>query len=243
MKKVFIGLLRARIDATCEEEIRLSESVLHENALDGDTFWSVLCPLLQREGLIKYYSNPDVAISDFNLFMFSNPEYTAKLTDLDRLMRVNQKQYGFKNGSFDEEIENTKAKISEIATKSRKDFDHKFLVDKEKIVRWIDKAEQQKPIISVDRKRGVYMTQYGKKVFYPRLKPSNKIFKLILFMMNGSVYPIKELCEHTKQKGKVVKSSIKRFNENFSRIFAVNQSPVSYNEAGYELNKERYDFV
>lgn len=110
-----------------------------------------------------------------------------------------------------------------------------------------DPAERHslKPKIYLDRRRGVYMLLNDQKVFYPRLLPSTKIFKTIIFMQEKKVpMNLAIICKYVKQEGKVLKKAIKRFNENSQRKFKLGKNEVVIgNDSGiYELNLKHYDF-
>ncbi len=229
MKNKFVGLIQVQLDFE-GEEVQLNEKVLEENALNGRTFWTVLCPFLKREGLLKKYSDPDGALSEFQIFVFSHPE----------LRVITGKAVLSTSGYSDAEW----VKISEITTKLRRVYNHRFVVDRNKLLEWKDdELEPKKTNIYVDRKRGLYTEQGDKRILYRGLRPTDKIFKTIIFMMKGGVFNIKELCDHTYQKSGVVKNSIKRLNENFPRVFGINQIPICLDNGAYELNRKFYNFI
>ena len=62
-----MAVLRNAFQVSDSEEVYLTDSTLEENAFTGDTFWKVVCPALEREGILALYSNPDDFASDFKV--------------------------------------------------------------------------------------------------------------------------------------------------------------------------------
>ena len=157
MKDSFIKLLRARFDAEGDEEIQLSEKILNENGLSQSTFWEAVCPSLEKEGLLKYYNDPNsTLLSEYDLFVFNNQEYKNKSKILAVLTEIKNNGIPTYNGhsyiapevneckgkSVEEKIENIKADINNITSGIRKAFIHKFIINKEKLSHW--KMENKK---------------------------------------------------------------------------------------------------
>ena len=180
MKNTFIGVLCARFTVDEKEEIRLSESVLRENDLGDNTFWEVLCPLLEKEGILKYYNDPDSPLSDLGGFVCDDDEYKVVSRDFGILSEIatggipkfngqhyfpecySSGTYAGKNG--EEMAKNALLKMREIEERLRKNFRHKFIVNKEKLF-------NKKPL-SFNKERGIVHFE-GKDITVSKTKNSD----------------------------------------------------------------------
>jgi hypothetical protein len=124
-KKRFLDILFAR-QTTSGDRIIIEDVALKENGLDDRTFWSVICPKLQAEGVLKHYDDPDLVSSDFVQFcMKTSPdhEYERKFSQRWKLRSLEGIEGRAAEGAM------LDAEMREIEAGLRKSFKHRFNVD------------------------------------------------------------------------------------------------------------------
>jgi hypothetical protein len=104
---------------------------------------------------------------------------------------------------------------------------------------------KSKTSISISRVKGISCNVNGENTFYPRLKPTSKIFKSIIFLVEkDKPIEISDLAKHTKQKEDTVKASIERVNGTSKRIFDIKYDLIKDADNGiYFMNKDDYIFL
>ena len=141
MKRAFIRILKLKLDADQDSGddkfpvVILNDGVLEENGLSTRTFWSIVCPMLKKDGLLEWYSDPDNMTSDFAIYA------TKKYSTIESLSN-----YSYKN-------------FEDLKDILRKKFDHRFLVVRQKLLQWKDedKAENNKQKVVIDSQKGIYL--------------------------------------------------------------------------------------
>lgn len=99
--------------------------------------------------------------------------------------------------------------------------------------------------VHVDRKLGIYCLDNDTKVFYPKVRPINQIFKTLLYLVDHQEpVGIATLASNTHQVPKSIKRSMEDFNENFRRIFNVKADPIATTGTGlYYANVKSFKFL
>lgn len=138
-KDLFIDLLQASL-GDHGEDVSLSEGILEENGLNGDTFWSVICPSLKKDDLLKSYNKPTE--DDFENFFLAQPEYNAEIQNciyLKQELSIERGTLLLKDllqnvETFENEVKDSSAKIVTLRAKYSKNYPHKFEVNREKLL-------------------------------------------------------------------------------------------------------------
>jgi len=241
MKNSFVSLLRTNLDTNGKEGIRLSEKILEENGLSGSTFWNMVCPSLEKEGLLRYYNNPEgkdtdmLGSSDFGDFVSTIPEYQSEMKWL--------MEHGDSTPDYETLKKTHLANMSEITTKLRGRFIHKFVVDKEKLLKFQrPSGASMKIAIYVDQHKGIYRLMNEQAVRYPHVTCKSKIFLTISYLMQNEHATLKDLSDHNCQLQKSVKRSIVDFNEKTKSRLQLSVDPI-IGDGIYELNRKYIDFI
>lgn len=126
MKKRFIELLKASTDRE-GAEVWLTGQILMENDLNNETFWGVVCPSLETDGIIAYYSDPKNISSDYHKALLSK----------ERMHEI------FGNPQFltEEKLRSTEAERAEIARSLYKNFKHRFTINEQSFSRPIARGK------------------------------------------------------------------------------------------------------
>ncbi len=195
----------------------------------GDSFNSLVFDLL------FYYSFTEKSTLLDILVEFLNPSYCVIDSDV-----TSQKMFETINGVL---------KVS-IGVKDYSCWKKKSLkyANENPFINSVNKStsiSKSKTSISISRVKGISCNVNGKNTFYPRLKPTSKIFKSIIFLVEkDNPIEISDLAKHTKQKEDTVKASIERVNDTSKRIFDIKYDLIKDADNGiYFMNKDDYIFL
>lgn len=238
MKNSIVELLHVSFDTDKKEDVQISEAVLEENSLNERTFWEKVCPLLQREGVLKSFDDPDYILSDFNRNLLTTAEYKAESKNMDWLMN-----HHTDTPNYSVQLDILKARLVEINAKYRKIYWHKFVVNKAKLLKLKRlTGSSMKVIVNIDQDNGISRIIEGRAVRYPHVKSSSKIFLTISFLMQNEQATLKELSTHNGQLQKSVKRSIADFNKKSRSRLKLPANPI-IGDGIYELNRKFIEFI
>jgi hypothetical protein len=121
---IFAELLHKLLITTEGEEIFVSDNLLNEIGIPSRVLWGVILPSLHKSGIVKYFNDPYSPLSTLHGTFANHPE-TMKL--LGPLMSLSS-----------EKIQANQKEITDIYTKIKSTFRHKFIVDRNKLAKLIE---------------------------------------------------------------------------------------------------------
>jgi hypothetical protein len=128
MKDKFIDLLQANFNIYGKEDIWLNNQVLKEHNLTGKTFWDIVYPSLEKEGVLR-------PILD-DIFPDGDPVENDPVIRSLRQEKIDI--YNIYNGSpflMENKLKTNEEKQEKRINELNENRMHKFLVDKEKLLR------------------------------------------------------------------------------------------------------------
>ena len=163
------------------EQIFISDATLVENGMGGRDFWDVVCPLLQTEGVLREYGDPDTPLSSFVAFYHDNERYKMLLNRrYPGLLQINfsaraPAQLPEPTGVDAKELE---AEMDALIKKLRTQYRHRFLVDPDRL---IDKKSGKKSQMDFDGKR--LITYQKKRYSFHLLRRGERAAQLDMFKL------------------------------------------------------------
>jgi hypothetical protein len=227
-KQNFIAVLRNAFQASDKEELYLLDSIMEENAFTGGTFWEVICPALMKDDLLTYYSNPDDFISDFNQYVFLDPEYSQAMEHLHSpLMNISANFY------TPEQLEHLESNLATMKERLRKRYRHKFVINKKKLT-----EGSVRPILRFSKQKGI--TDDGGHKYPVTEKRAKLVEELWTLGQNDSISGA-EFQDRLAWSSSELSGAVTAINKVFSNTFRSPHKLIQNGSGGYYLNREDFD--
>ena len=216
-KELFISLLRARLSDEDDDSVFLSETVLRENGLVGDTFWGVICSSLIKDGVLKECpANPTHLLLSFNA-VADDPEVKHLQWRLDLLREqrsdwprwMHNPRSDSRDSAIDAEMEGIYKRIDEIKEVRLKHSTHEFVIDRKKLLTSdaTSSTENSFYIMQIGddfKYKGILLTDLSKDSDY--YKCFDALFSLV---SEGGIAPYGKLQDEIKRRIPKTKSMTK----------------------------------
>lgn len=231
-KDKFVELLRSHFHVGGEERLFIQDAVLRENGLGDRTFWETTCPLLQKDGMLKSYNDPDGIAFAFKQFCLTSPVYKSKYDQRWNLLRTDDDRYVI--GATTPEVEKLDAEMREIEGNLRQSFRHLFVVDA-KLLSGGNKDGKTK--IYFDDKKGIYIDAKRK------YEIAKKRLRCVQRLIEAESLTSEDLLELWGNK-QLISKEIRDINKTFRERLAIEIDLILHSAtSGYYVNRDDFEIV